>query len=588
MGGVVRTVRVWGWNFEVDLDTGIKIVWYGSSYLRQSIFKGSYLMISGIVHNGRFINPEWRIGADVSGSNLNTVTYPVTSGITSKDIGRLVRQVFEGLKTSGTTPPGDRFFYVYTIHRPVNQAMVDGARKWLKREELFYMQLGLAVRQARRAQAPPNVQCVVPPMNTDRYFPFAFTQDQAIAAGEILADLCRPRAMNRLLQGDVGCGKTAVAAYAAIVMAFNGGQTAILCPTEILARQHYETVKGYFERAGVKCCLMAGGYVSSRDYTLVDIVVGTTAIIADNVRFKRLGLVIIDEQHRFGVEQRAALRRHSNPHVLVMTATPIPRTIAMTVFGDLDVSTIKSMPPGRRPVETVWVRHNGQADRMRVRMEAELAAGRQVYVVCPRIEALDDEMRAVEEVWGEYRDLFPHAQVNYLHGKMTPAEKQLTVGWWVAHTPTGRILVSTTVVEVGVDNPNATVMVIEGAERFGLAQLHQLRGRVGRGPHQSYCFLLSDTDSTEAKARLRVMERTNDGFEVAEADLRQRGPGDLLSPRQHGLPDLKIADLVEDYDLLVEARKEAREMVAKGPLPASVQAELEKRFGKNLDLGDAA
>lgn len=599
MGGLVRNVQVFNHNFEAILDTGVRVVWFGGHYLRESIFKGSDLMVSGIVTHGVFTNPEWKVYRGIEEeygphdeSDLNTVMYPVTSGITSKDIGRLVRQVFSTLPESQYTPA------IYSIHMPLDGVAVEQARKHLKYDELFYMQLGLAIRQARREQVPPNVQCIAPPQNIGAYFPFDFTPDQAIAACEIVAGLYSPRAMNRLLQGDVGCGKTAVAAYAAIVMAFNAGQTAILCPTEILARQHYETIKGYFERAGVRCELCIGG---SKPTTVIythqpgyhaDIVIGTTALLSDQWVFKNLGLVIIDEQHKFGVEQRAALRRHGNPHCLVMTATPIPRTMAMTVFGDLDTSTIRSMPPGRRPVKTMNSRpfrfgHIGGWPYGRVC--EELSAGHQVYVVCPRIEALDDEMRAVEEVYHEYIDLFPGVPIGWLHGKMTATEKQTWAKWWADTSyREGRILVSTTVVEVGVDNPNATVMVIEGAERFGLAQLHQLRGRVGRGKDQSYCFLLSDTDSQEARSRLRAMEQTNDGFEIAEVDLRQRGPGDLLSTKQHGLPELRIADLVEDYDLMLEARKEARALVAAGPLPAAMQAELEKRFGSKLLLGDAA
>ena len=574
---------------------GYDVTWFNGGYLREVIFSGSYLMISGVPEHDKFgftgfFHPAFKVlkpDETPNPADLNTVTYPVTSGITSKDITRLVRQVLDS--SVGQDLP----FSIYDIHHPDCQMDVDNARLVLKHDELFYMQLALAVRQARREQVPPNVRCLVPnPAQVDKtlgYFPFEFTDDQYDVMWEVVFDLCAPRAMNRLLQGDVGCGKTAVAAYAAIVTAFNGGQTAILCPTEILARQHYETVKGYFERAGVRCCLMVSGQMSARDYYNVDIVVGTTAILTECAHWRNLGLVIIDEQHKFGVEQRAALRRHGNPHCLVMTATPIPRTMAMTVFGDLDVSTIKTMPPGRVPVITKWCSRDGKLTGVAMAtIVNELSAGHQVYVVCPRIEALDDEMRAVEEVWREYHELFPDAQVVALHGQMPSWVKTDVSRWWAESYGKGRILVSTTVVEVGVDNPNATVMVIEGAERFGLAQLHQLRGRVGRGKDQSYCFLLSDTDSTEARARLKAMERTNDGFEIAEADLRQRGPGDLLSTKQHGLPDLRIADLVEDYDLLVEARREARAMVAEGPLPASVQAELEKRFGSNLLLGDAA
>lgn len=593
--GIVVSTRSFNRNFEVVLDTGVRIMWFGGQYLRESIFRGSRLMVSGVVTYGGLTNPEWHVlkpGGTSDLSMLNTVTYPVTSGITSKDIGRLVRQALVELDESYAGA------VLRSVHCPADKEDADLARRQLKFSELFYMQLALAMRQARREQVPPNVRCLPPMQSITDYFPFCFTDDQSAAVCEILGDLYSPRAMNRLLQGDVGCGKTAVAAYAAIFMAFNGGQTAILCPTEILARQHYETIKGYFESAGVRCRLLTQANphglicpLTPEDARPIDIIVGTTALLSAGTRFHKLGLVVVDEQHKFGVEQRAALRRHGNPHVLTMTATPIPRTIAMTVFGDLDVSVIRSMPPGRKSVVTEWCPALSNPYRPlcpELVIRRELAAGHQIYVVCPRIEALDDEMRAVEEALLEYAGLFPETPILGLTGRTTSVGKEEVARWWAEPQPTGKILVSTTVVEVGVDNPNATVMVIEGAERFGLAQLHQLRGRVGRGKDQSYCFLLSDTDSSEARARLRAMERTNDGFEIAEEDLKLRGPGDLLSTRQHGLPDLKIADLVEDYDLLVEARKEARELVAEGPLPDAVQKELLRRHGDSILLGDAA
>ena len=582
-------------KFAVTLedDRGFMFVsWFGSGYLRECIFRGSRLMVSGKVDAYGMTNPAFKVlkpDEVPNSADLNTVTYPETAGITSRDIGRLVNQVLHEMS-------GGVNLSLINIHQPFTQEDANTARRVLKYDELFYMQLGLAMRQSKREQEPVNVQCLTLPTywGVDRYFPFEFTCDQRSAIEDILSDLHCPRAMNRLLQGDVGCGKTAVAAYAAIVTAFNGAQTAILCPTEILARQHYETIRGYFERAGAKCHLWLGGNCPGThfiDCNLAQIIIGTTALLHEELQFEHLGLVIIDEQHKFGVEQRAALRRHGNLHVLVMTATPIPRTIAMTVFGDLDISTIRSMPPGRRSVETYWCRDGMSHQHMRDTLQSELAAGHQVYVVCPRIEALDDEMRAVEEVQEEYYKLFPEASISSLHGRRTTYERQSVMDWWNTPMTHGKILVSTTVVEVGVDNPNATVMVVEGAERFGLAQLWQLHGRVGRGEHQSYCFLLSDTDSQEARTRLRAMETATSGFEIAEIDLKLRGPGSLLSTEQHGLPNLRIADLLEDYDLLLQAREEARKIVAGDPAldrHPEMMIELKKRFGDKLLLGDAA
>lgn len=564
----------------------VQATWFNGGYLRTQLFRGNRLMVSGKFDRGQFTNPAFcvlRDGGTPIAGELDAVTYHTTAGITSRDISRLVRNLPDEVWSAAP-------LWVRPIHMPDCQTTADAARKQAKWDELFWMQLALAVRQKRREAEPPTVRCIEV-CGQMAYFPFEPTKDQDKATADIVADLCRPRAMNRLLQGDVGCGKSYVAAYAALVMAFNGGQTAILCPTEILARQHYETIKGYFERAGVRCQLVTGDSLPTEECTwrsghTSDIVVGTTAMLTQGFGlFRKLGLVVVDELHKFGVEQRAALRRHGNPHVLSMSATPIPRTIAMTVFGDLDVSVIRSMPPGRRPVLTYWITSSSDPWEDRI-MIPELSAGHQVYVVCPRIEALDDEMRAVEEVAKEYERRFPETRVDCLHGRMSSSEKQQVCERWADPVPGGRILVSTTVVEVGVDNPNATVMVIEGAERFGLAQLHQLRGRVGRSGHQSYCFLLSDTESQDARARLRAMESTTDGFSIAEEDLKIRGPGDLFDITQHGMPNLRIADLCGDYPLLVEARKEARDLVAKGPLPAEMVAELWRRYGDRLALGD--
>jgi len=556
-------------------------------YLRSlNVQKGTGIMLFGKYKGpgcwNDFENPEFKVfpaskRPDLSG--LRVVTYPVASGITSREISRYVKQALPLASLN-----------VRLIHDPKDQVQYETALKEEKYNELFYMQLALAVQHHRRREAEPNVQCIPTPKAIEGYFPFEFTGDQRQAVWDIHGDICSDHAMNRLLQGDVGSGKTAVAAYAAMMMACNGGQTAILCPTQVLAEQHYWSLKKLFEGAGLQVCLSTGGNVSYRNYSISDVVIGTTALLAEDTKFRNLGLVVIDEQHKFGVEQRAELAKHGNPHMLLMTATPIPRTIAMTAFGDLDVSIIKEMPPGRTPVETCWFQSMPPGNHADDIILHELSRGNQVYVVCPRIEAIDDEMRAVEEVYQEYcRKFGAIASIGVLHGKMSKDSKQLTQQWWNCPSTTGKILVATTVVEVGVDNPNATVMVIEGAERFGLAQLHQLRGRVGRSNKKSYCFLLSDTDSGDGRARLKAMERTNDGFEIAEQDIKLRGPGDLLSTRQHGLPELKIADLVEDFDLMVAARAKAQALVALGSeafMYSRHMDELKRRHGDVLHLGD--
>ena len=893
IGGYTRTLMC---IVDTTLGEQVTLRWFNARYVETIIHRGTRIMATGVLTGKTLTNPEFRTlptKGEPDLSNLRVVVYPVTSGITSKDIGRFVKQV---LHLADET--------VRSLHDPRDQAEYESAVQSEKYNELFYMQLALAVRKQQRESEPTNVRCVPPRLDITQYFPFSFTVDQERAVDDISRDMFRGVMMNRLLQGDVGCvdadteflspngwvpiskwsgekvaqfhpnigaaefidptyyikepctefihlhtkygidqmlspehrcliyrhskvtreydrgsvilagaiegnhnqnvegfrgrfetsfamhtgsrvdltedqlrlmvavcadahiasktscvlsfkkrhkidralhllyvtdteytetrsagytrlrfrppvlrkgleqfwgashgqleviaeeallwdgngknafytrrkceadfvqyamsatgkrarlltqnrkdgsidfvvlissktkvgissnpktpinrvpskdglkycfevpssflilrrngcvfitgnsGKTAVAAYAAMLMACNGGQTAILCPTQVLAEQHYNTVKGFFDAAGLDVALITG---SSRNQATRcnqitkprwDVVIGTTSILSD-FPWTKLGLVVVDEEHRFGAVQRAVLNKHGNPHYLKMTATPIPRTIAMTAFGDLDVSTIHEMPPGRLPVDTMWVEPGTPyMDFMNQRIGTELAKGHQIYVVCPRIEALDDEMRAVEEVWREYQDRFPDASVSYIHGKMNYEDKLTVTKWWgqpaKGFSASGRVLVATTVVEVGVDNPNATVMVVEGAEHFGLATLHQLRGRVGRSDKQSYCFLLSDTESAEGRARLKAMEQTNDGFEIAEIDLSLRGPGSLLSTQQHGLPDLKLADLVSDYELMLEAREDARETVDAG-LSDADRKELDQRFGKLLSLGD--
>ena len=439
------------------------------------------------------------------------------------------------------------------------------------------MQLGLALRryamQHFSAALPINCNDKIDTRIRKR-FPFLLTQDQNTVISQITADMAKSIPMNRLLQGDVGSGKTVVALYAALLAVADKCQTAIMAPTEILAAQHLVSIERYLKSTKVKAALITSALTGKKRTQLlnqinageINIAVGTIALLNEDIEFKKLGLVIIDEQHKFGVHQRAQLRKKTTPHCLVMTATPIPRTLAMTAFGDLDVSIIKHRPPGRGSVITRRVSREDQPKAEEF-IRQRLVAKKQAYFVYPRITNADDNSilkAATDEYKHLSRKVYPEFKVALLHGQM-PSETKQSI---MAEFRKGKInvLVSTVVIEVGVDVPNATIMVIEGADRFGLAQLHQLRGRIGRGQSRSYCFLFTDTDNETVNERLEVMTRTNDGFEIAEHDLRLRGPGELFSTRQHGLPDLKIANIIDDYELLIMARRNATEMVASDPM----------------------
>lgn len=458
------------------------------------------------------------------------------------------------------------------IHRPADVLDGQEARRRMVYEELFLFQLRL---QAYRALSHRRQQGIAMEIESQwiRDFaatlPFELTAAQKNVINEISVDMRRPYGMNRLLQGDVGSGKTVVAAIALYSAVKAGYQGALMVPTEILAEQHMKSLTRLFEHTNIQIGLLTGSLgerkrrdmLSSLQMGLIDIVVGTHALIQEDVFFNQLGLVVVDEQHRFGVNQRSILRHKGiHPDVLTMTATPIPRTLAITAFGDMDVSTIKERPQGRKPIETFWIKHSA-LDRALGFIRKQVALGRQAYVICPLIEESEklDEVQNVIDTHIVIQQAFPDLQVGLLHGRMSAAEKDAAMSTFAANDT--QVLVATTVVEVGVDVPNATIIMIMDAERFGLSQLHQLRGRVGRGEHQSYCILLADPKSEVGQERMKVMTDTNDGFEVAHRDLELRGPGDFFGTKQSGLPEFKLADMVADYELLEQAREDAAALV---------------------------
>lgn len=539
--------------------------------------------------------------------------YPALDGVHQRTVRRIMKTVVdrfapslesfipeEVIRRQGLIPLCDAFSSIHFPRRAEEVGAGSRATRTAVFDELFYLQLGLALRrQGIRQETGISFQV------THRYtrplldmLPFRLTDAQRRVLTEIKHDMMAPHPMHRLVQGDVGCGKTLVAFLAALVAVENGYQVAIMAPTEILAEQHYLNVHGWSQRLGITTALLTSSVSRGERSRIlagtadgqISILVGTHAVIQEGVDFARLGLGIIDEQHRFGVVQRGRLKRKGvNPDILVLTATPIPRTLAMTLFGDLSMSVIDELPPGRQPVATRVVAPFRREEAYRLTRD-EVGRGRQAYVICPLVEeseksALADATSHAARLGSE---VFPHFRIGLLHGRMKPDEKESVMRRFKEREID--ILVSTTVIEVGIDVPNATVIMIEHAERFGLSQLHQLRGRVGRGTERSYCLLMaSENVSDEGLERLRVMERSNDGFAIAEADLKLRGPGDLLGTRQSGLPDLRVADVLRDAEVLEAARIEAFDLIRRDPdlsLPEHrlVKRELFRRWEGRLEL----
>ena len=566
--------------------SSLEVTWFNNPYAVQKLELGQEYYFQGIVTGGmlrrQMVNPQVRTDAQVASSPFEAV-YPQTEGLTSSAIAKCVRQLLPHVELlPDPLPPGMLKKYrllpkadaVRAIHCPASEEEAFAARRRLIYEELLVLQLGIGRMKnhgAASTGAPMQKADASPFWDA---LPFSPTGAQRRAVDEILTDMAGETSMNRLLQGDVGSGKTLVAAAAIWACIRAGYQAALLAPTEILASQHAENLNRLLAPFGMRVALLTGGMKAApRRTTLAairddeaDLIVGTHAILSEGVDFARLGLAVVDEQHRFGVRQRGLLaEKAANPHLLVMSATPIPRTLGLLMYGDLDISILDELPPGRKPVKTRCITGKKRADLYGF-LDREIGAGRQVYIVCPAIEdAGGSGLNAVKSYYEDIaKALLPDRRVGLMHGRLKPKEKAAVMEDFKA----GRLdaLVSTTVIEVGVDVPNATVMVIENAERYGLSALHQLRGRVGRGAAESWCFLVSDNASESVQKRLRFLCSTSDGFAVAQYDLETRGPGDFFGSRQHGLPTLQVADLMNDTRTLHAAQSEAAALLAADPL----------------------
>ncbi len=566
--------------------SSLEVTWFNNPYAVQKLELGQEYYFQGIVTGGmlrrQMVNPQVRTDAQVASSPFEAV-YPQTEGLTSSAIAKCVRQLLPHVELlPDPLPPGMLKKYrllpkadaVRAIHCPASEEEAFAARRRLIYEELLVLQLGIGRMKnhgAASTGAPMQKADASPFWDS---LPFSPTGAQRRAVEEILTDMAGETSMNRLLQGDVGSGKTLVAAAAIWACIRAGYQAALLAPTEILASQHAENLNRLLAPFGMRVALLTGGMKAApRRTTLAairddeaDLIVGTHAILSEGVDFARLGLAVVDEQHRFGVRQRGLLaEKAANPHLLVMSATPIPRTLGLLMYGDLDISILDELPPGRKPVKTRCITGKKRADLYGF-LDREIGAGRQVYIVCPAIEdAGGSGLNAVKSYYEDIaKALLPDRRVGLMHGRLKPKEKAEVMEDFKA----GRLdaLVSTTVIEVGVDVPNATVMVIENAERYGLSALHQLRGRVGRGAAESWCFLVSDNASESVQKRLRFLCSTSDGFAVAQYDLETRGPGDFFGSRQHGLPTLQVADLMNDTRTLHAAQSEAAALLAADPL----------------------
>ncbi len=614
-------------------DTGmVRVVWFNQPYMAKMLRTNTSIVISGRVSAFKgsmvFESPEWELleNEDLTHTGRLVPLYPLTSGLTPRRVRKVVKETvaqwvpqladFLPQEVRDRCSLLDLPQAIQQAHYPDSEQMKAEARKRLAFDELFLIQLGVLSRKHEWQESQRGNPFQIDAPLLERFLstlPFTLTPAQQRVMGEILSDLRKPKPMCRLIQGDVGSGKTVVATAALLMAVANSYQGALMAPTEILAEQHFNNISALLSKIGqpetekgtlirypslphpLTMALLTGSLSQGEKQRLqqlirqgdVDLIIGTHALIQREVEFKQLGLAVVDEQHRFGVMQRSALRQKGfNPHVLVMTATPIPRTLALTLYGDLDLSVIDQLPPGRVAIETRWLKPS-QREGAYAFLQQKIAQGRQAFIICPLIEESEtiEARAAVVEYQRLSKEVFPDLRLGLLHGRMPASEKEEVMRRF-RNRELG-ILVSTSVVEVGIDVPNAVVMLIEGADRFGLSQLHQFRGRVGRGEYKSYCLLLSESLSLEGKERLRIIEQTQDGFLLADEDLKLRGPGEFFGTRQSGLPDLRMARL-SDVALLELARDEATRLFQQDPglrqpehsLLAREVAQLWKRGGE--------
>ena len=607
-GETIRHGRFTFTRLKVSDETGeIGVLWYNQPYMKTALRVGEWYLFTGKLQKkyGRkeFSVSEWeRIGGNFAGGRIIPV-YPSVEGISQKMLRGLIEDALEQVRggLSEDMPLwirpeyqlAERNFSIEEIHFPKTEQSFYDARRRLVFEEFFILQGALFSLKSYLEQGNEGIVMKKKKALTEfqNKLPFQLTNAQKKVLKELEKDMSSGKQMNRLIQGDVGSGKTAVAMAASYWAIENGYQSVLMAPTEVLAQQHYHSFMSVFDSLGIETVLLTGGQSAKEKRTALakvasgeaNMIIGTHAVIQKGVEYHKLGLAITDEQHRFGVQQRGALnQKGESPHTLVMTATPIPRTLALILYGDLDVSIIDELPPGRQKIDTMAVQ-SSYHERIYGFIEKQVQEGRQAYVICPMIEENEKlEVQSVLNYTDELQQKLNQCNVQCVHGKMKPKEKQEIMDAFSKGET--HVLVSTTVIEVGINVPNAVIMLIENAERFGLAQLHQLRGRVGRGSEKSYCILVSDAKTKIAKERLKALVESEDGFVISEKDLKLRGPGEFFGTRQHGLPELKIANIYQDMPILIEAQKAAEKLLILDPFLSFKENEkIKKRFNQFLD-----